>query len=110
MIKPSKVKFISIKLQDEFNSLKENDPIKKALSRAIMGLQQNVHAGVQVPKKLIPETYIKKYQLNNLWKYNLSSEWRLIYTLTSENEIELICAVLEWFDSHKEYKKRFNYL
>lgn len=110
MIKPSKVKFISVKLEGEFNSLKENDPIKKSLSRAINSLQQNAYAGIQFPKRLIPETYLKKYRLNNLWKYNLSNEWRLIYTLTSENEIELICAVLEWFDSHKEYEKRFNYL
>ncbi len=109
MIKPSKVKFISLKLEKEFNSLKDSDPIKKSILRTVGSLQQNAYAGIQIPKKLIPEVYIKKYGINNLWKYDLSNEWRLIYTLTSENEIELISAILEWFDSHKNYEKRFNY-
>ena len=109
MIKSSKVKFISPKLEKEFNSLKDNDPIKKSLIRVIRILQQNAYSGIQVPKKLIPKIYIQKYGVTNLWKYDLSGEWRLIYSLTSENEIELISAILEWFDSHKSYEKRFNY-
>ena len=43
MIKPSKVKFISPKLEKEFDSLKDNDPIKKSLIRAIKELQENVY-------------------------------------------------------------------
>jgi Txe/YoeB family toxin of Txe-Axe toxin-antitoxin module len=109
MIKPSKVKFISPKLEKEFNSLLDNDPIKKSIVRAIRNLQENAYTGIQISKKLIPEIYIKKYGINNLWKYDLSGEWRLIYTLTSENEIELISAILEWFDNHGAYEKRFNY-
>jgi len=109
MIKPSKVKFISPKLEKEFNSLSDNDPIKKSILRTIKGLQQNAYAGIQISKKLIPKVYLKNYGINNLWKYDLSNEWRLIYTLTSENEIELISAILEWFDSHKNYEKRFSY-
>ena len=38
MIKPSKVVFISDELEKNFNSLKENDPIKKAMIRAIRDL------------------------------------------------------------------------
>ncbi len=109
MIKSSKIKFISPKLEKEFNSLEYNDPIKKALLRAIKNIQENAYSGIQVSKRLIPEVYVKKYGVNNLWKYNLSGEWRLIYTLTAENEIELISAILEWFDSHKSYEGRFNY-
>jgi Txe/YoeB family toxin of Txe-Axe toxin-antitoxin module len=108
MIKSSKVKFISKKLEKEFNSLKDDDPIKKSLIKAIHSLRQNAYCGIQIPKRLIPKEYLKKYNLNNLWKYNLSEDWRLIYTLTQENEIELISAILEWFD-HKAYERRFNY-
>jgi Txe/YoeB family toxin of Txe-Axe toxin-antitoxin module len=107
-MKPSIVKFASEKLSKEFNSLDNSDPIKKQLVKAIRDLSENAYCGIQIPKRLIPETYIKRYNINNLWKYNISSSWRLIYSLTSEDEIELICAILEWFN-HKEYERRFNY-
>ena len=108
MIKPSKVVFINDKLEDNFHSLKENDPIKKSMVRAIQDLRQNAFAGIQVPKRLIPKEYIQKYEINNLWKYDLPKGWRLLYTITAENEVELISAILEWFN-HKEYERRFKY-
>jgi len=108
MIKPSKVKFISEKLQNNFNSLSDDDPIKKSIKRAIKDLQDNAFFGIQFPKKLIPKEYIQKYGVKNLWKYDLPQGWRLIYTITAENEVELISAILEWFN-HPEYEKRFHY-
>lgn len=108
MIKPSKVKFISEKLQDNFNSLSEDDPIKKSIKRAIKDLQDNAFFGIQLPKRLIPKEYIQKYDVKNLWKYDLPQGWRLIYTITAENEVQLISAILEWFN-HPEYEKRFHY-
>ncbi len=41
MIKPSKVVFISDELEKDFHSLKEDDPIKKAMVRAIRDLKEN---------------------------------------------------------------------
>ena len=108
MIKPSKVVFINKKLEVSFNSLKENDPIKKSIIRAIHDLRQNAFSGIQVPKRLIPKEYIQKYGINNLWKYDLPKGWRLLYTITADNEVELISAILEWFD-HKNYEKRLKY-
>jgi len=108
MIKPSKVKFISEKLQENFNSLNEDDPIKKSIKRAIKDLQNNAFSGIQLPKRLIPKEYALKYNLKNLWKYDLPQGWRLIYTITAENEVQLISAILEWFN-HPEYERRFHY-
>ena len=108
MIKPSKVVFISDDLENSFNSLPDNDFIKKSIIRAIKDLNQNAFSGIQVPKRLIPKEYIKKYGINNLWKYDLPKAWRLLYTITSENEVELISAILEWFD-HKNYERKFKY-
>ena len=59
-------------------------------------LRENAFAGVQIPKRLIPRVYIKKYAVVNLWKYDLPRGWRLI------------SAVLEWFPHH-EYERRFKY-
>jgi len=68
MIKPSKVKFISIRLEKEFESLEEGNFLKKAIKRAINDLHQNAFCGVQIPKRLFPVEYIQKYSINNLWK------------------------------------------
>ena len=108
MIKPSKVVFISDELERNFNLLRENDPIKKGIIRAVNDLRENAFCGIQIPKKLFPKEYVQKYKINNLWKYDLPNGWRLLYTVTPENEVELISATLEWFD-HKNYERRFRY-
>jgi len=108
MIKPSKVVFISDELEDNYNSLSEDDFVKKSIVKAVKDLKSNAFAGIHVPKRLIPKEYIKKYGINNLWKYDMPKGWRLLYTVTSENEVELISAILEWF-GHKEYERRFKY-
>jgi Txe/YoeB family toxin of Txe-Axe toxin-antitoxin module len=107
-MKPSKVKFISEKLEGEFKNLDENDPIKKAIKRAIIDLQQDAFFGIQIPKRLFPEEYVLRYKINNLWKYDMPNGWRLIYTVTSENQVQIVSAILEWFN-HKEYERRFSY-
>jgi hypothetical protein len=38
----------------------------------------------------------------------LPKAWRLIYTINRENEVELVTAILDWFD-HKSYERKFNY-
>ena len=108
MIKASKVVFISKELENDFHALKDDDPIKKSMIRAIHDLRENAFAGIQVPKRLIPKEYIQKYGINNLWEYDLSKGWRLLYTVTRDNEVELISAILEWFN-HKEYERKFKY-
>ena len=108
MKKPSKVVFINDKLENSFNSLSREDPIKKSMIRAIKDLKENAFFGIQIPKRLIPKIYKDKYGLNNLWKYDLPQGWRLLYTITAENEVELISAILEWFN-HKDYEKRMKY-
>ncbi len=50
---------------------------------------------------------MKKYGIDNLWKYNLPGAWRLVHSAAG-NEIKIIAILLEWFP-HKEYEKRFSY-
>ena len=78
------------------------------MTRAIGDLKENAFSGIQIPKRLFPKEYVQKYGITNLWKYDLPRGWRLLYTVTSDNEVELISAILEWFD-HKNYEKRFKY-
>jgi len=108
-MKPSKVKFVSEKLKEEFEKLDEKDPIKKSIKRAINDLKINAFFGIQIPKRLFPEQYRKKYNIKNLWKYDLPKGWRLIYTITAEDEVKIVCAILNWFN-HKNYERKFRYL
>ncbi|MBU3896634.1 MAG: hypothetical protein KJ697_01730 [Nanoarchaeota archaeon] len=108
MIISSKVIFLNKKLEKEIGSLNENNPTRKAISKAVAELKTNAFTGVQLPKRLIPKYYIQKYKINNLWKYDMPGGWRLLYTVTKNNEIEIISAIIEWFD-HKDYERRFNY-
>ena len=55
MKKPSKVVFIDDELEKNFNSLKEDDTIKKGIVKAVKDLKENAFAGIQIPKRLIPK-------------------------------------------------------
>jgi len=108
MIIKSKVVFLNKKLEKEISSLSENNPVRKAVSKAVEDLKANAFTGIQIPKKLIPKSYIRKYGISNLWKYDMPGGWRLLYTITKNTEVEIISAIIEWFD-HKDYERRFNY-
>lgn len=108
MIKPSKVVFIDDDLEKKFYLLSDEDFIKKSIIQAIKNLKTNAFRGQQIAKRLIPKKYTKKYEINNLWKYNLPQGWRLLYTITADDEIKLITAILEW-SNHKDYEKLMKY-
>jgi hypothetical protein len=55
----------------------------------------------------MPKEYIKKYGIENLWKYNLPNAWRLLYSV-ARDEVMVISIVLEWLP-HKKYERRFKY-
>ena len=103
----SQVVFGDSKLRKEFNQIEEDD-LKRQLKKAIENLEENAFCGIQIPKKLIPKDYIKRFgNLTNLWKYNLPGAWRLVYTIKN-NKISILSILLEWMD-HKTYERRFKY-
>jgi Txe/YoeB family toxin of Txe-Axe toxin-antitoxin module len=112
MKKKSVIRFADKKLKKSFESLKNSNEDDKKLysfiNRALDDLEENAFCGIQIPKKQIPKEYIKKYKIDNCWKYNLPGAWRLIYSVVSNNEIEIISLVLDWFN-HPNYCKKFNY-
>lgn len=107
-MKPDKIVFIDLDLEDIFNRLDKKDPLKKALVRTIRTIEEDCYCGRQVKKSLIPKRLIEKYSINNLWIYNLPDYWRLLYSLTNSMEIELIAVILDWM-SHKDYEKLFGF-
>jgi Txe/YoeB family toxin of Txe-Axe toxin-antitoxin module len=59
MKKKSKVVFINDELEKNFYDLNSNDFLKKSIVKAIKDLRDNSFCGIQIPKRLIPEIYIK---------------------------------------------------
>lgn len=81
--------------------------IFKSIGRVKVWLKENPFVGDQVKKGQIPDYYIEKYGITNLWRIELSNYWRLIYTIQSD-EIEIIDFILDIIN-HKEYDKKFGY-
>ena len=107
----SRVFFAETKLQESFEELKksnlEEQDLYKHIKQALENLKANAFSGIQIPKRLIPSVYVSKYNLNNLWKYDLPKGWRLLYTIGKEG-VEVVSIILEWMN-HKEYERRFKY-
>jgi len=67
--------------------------------------------GDKVRKELIPKEYVEKYQINNLYRVELSDYWRMEYTLVNSPEgevIEVIAFVLDIMN-HDKYNKKQGY-
>jgi Txe/YoeB family toxin of Txe-Axe toxin-antitoxin module len=104
----SNIEFVNEQLKKAFDKLKTEDrKMYDMISRAFNDIEDNAFCGIQIPKKLIPKEYIKKYGARNLWKYNLPGAWRLIYSIRGRNLL-IFSIILEWLD-HKEYERRFGY-
>jgi Txe/YoeB family toxin of Txe-Axe toxin-antitoxin module len=109
--KPVYVSFGDKSIEEDYETLKEGKFEDKRLyefiERAIKDLKENPTCGIKIPKKIWPAVYIKKFDIANLWKYDLPNGWRLIYTIKTD-EIMILSVILEWFD-HQDYERRFNY-
>ncbi|MBT4375967.1 hypothetical protein HOD29_01180 [archaeon] len=107
--KISNIIFAEKKLEEQFNNLDEKDETKKGLKRAMKDIKENPFCGTQIPKKLIPKRYIQKYEIKNLWKYNLPNAWRVLYSIITPEKIEILSIIIDWFP-HKKYERKFNYI
>lgn len=67
----------------------------------------NPEYGFHIQKDRIPKEYVIKYDVNNLWKVNLSGAWRMIYTIRG-SEVDIIALILDLMD-HKDYNNKFGY-
>ena len=90
-----------------FKKMPDADPLKKELQEVFIISKDNHGAGTRISRDRWPKSYIKKYDITCLWKYNLSGGWRLIYTTYVDDNITRI-AMIEVFP-HKEYERRFGY-
>lgn len=104
------VVFESENLKKEYEELSENDPLKKRIDFVIGRIKEKPAFGQPIAKRLIPKEYKNKGVDNAFWvELSKSKGWRLVYSLRSFTEIEIVAIILEWFDRHKDYERKFKY-
>ena len=104
----AKVRFVDESLRNAFRDLeKEDQRLFKEVEKALSDIHANAFCGRNVKKELIPKNLAQKYQLRNLWIYNLRKDWRLLYTVGSE-EVGVIAIILNWMN-HKDYERLFGF-
>jgi hypothetical protein len=104
--KPSCVKAVK-DVADFISSLESDSYLRQIIDKALDILKENMFAGQLIEKREFPKSYVQKYGITNLYKYNLDKSKRLIYTLAAD-ESGIAVVVLEILN-HKEYEKRFGY-
>ncbi|MDD5132944.1 MAG: hypothetical protein PHD81_03590 [Candidatus Nanoarchaeia archaeon] len=103
------IRFVNKNLKELFDKLKDIDKeLYEELQKARNEIAKDIFCGRNVKKKLIPKEYIQKYNINNLWIYDLRDGWRLLYTIATPTKVEVLAIVLSWMD-HKDYERLFKF-
>ena len=85
----------------------DNQILFDSIKQKVDFLRANPQYGSHISQNKIPKEYIEKYNVNNLWKANLSGAWRMIYTLRGDR-VEILTIILDLL-SHPAYDKKFKY-
>ncbi len=96
------------KLNAEAETNKQSRMILNAINNKKELIKANIHYGNPLSKSLIPKEYVDKYGVTNLFRVELPAFWRMLYTLTNNEEVEIIAFVLDII-SHPDYDKKFGY-
>ncbi len=111
------VKIVLSPEAEEAYAYLEKEAPKSKIERSILNsinkkkemIKNNPHYGNPIAKKLIPNEYVVRYGVTNLFHVELSDFWRMLYTLTNdETEVEIVAFVLDIMD-HDKYNKKFGY-
>lgn len=102
------LRYADEKIKKDLEKLKVKDgEFFEHIKNALRNIEEDPVCGIKISSKLIPRELKTKYKINNLYKYNLPSAWRLLYSLIG-NRVEVIAIILGCL-KHKEYERKFNY-
>jgi len=91
-----------------YKSLDPNHKLYKSITETIDIIRKDPTRGDHVEHNKIPSFYIKKYKIKTLFRIELVSFWRLMYSIHTFENLGTGVLVLEALD-HKQYNKRFGY-
>ena len=88
---------------------KHEQTILHSINQKAEFIKENSHYGEPIAKNKIPKKYKEQYGVTNLYWVQLSRYWRMLYTITKDDdEIKIIAFVLDVTD-HDGYNKIMGY-
>jgi mRNA-degrading endonuclease RelE of RelBE toxin-antitoxin system len=97
----------SVEFTRFYRSLEKTDTLKNQLDETLDLLKKDPTVGNRIKNNLWPRRYVRKYGINNLYRYRIGSNWRVIYTVLGTSE-GIVCVILDVLD-HKNYDILFGY-
>lgn len=79
------------------------DKVVKWLRDMALVLKENKLAGEQIGKSKIPQYYVRRHGVNNLYRYDHPEGYRSCYTIVNK------CPLVLDINAHPEYDKIFGY-
>lgn len=98
----------SPKFMKFFSSLSKTSDLYREIDDTLTLLKENYTRGQRIEREKWPQCYVQAFDVNNLRRFELREGRRLIHTIYTKSDV-IQCNVLEIFDNHKEYDKRFGY-
>jgi mRNA-degrading endonuclease RelE of RelBE toxin-antitoxin system len=97
----------SVEFTKFYKSLGKTDPLKIQLDETMDLLKKDPTIGNRIKTNLWPKKYMRKFGINNLYRYRVGTNWRVIYTILGKSD-GLVCVILDMLD-HKNYDILFGY-
>ena len=86
---------------------KQNTALLTSIQNIIDSLKNDQMVGNHIKRNQIPKYYIKKHDVQVLYRVELPKFWRLAYTIITINHVKQ-ALILDLLD-HKSYDKRWGY-
>ena len=108
MVRHLRKVFIHIDLYDYYRSLGNGHKHRKWIEIMRKMLVENIHAGDRIKKRRIPKSYIRRYDVSNLYRYAHPEGYRSMYTIEFREGYGL-CPIILDLMTHKDYDRVFGY-
>lgn len=106
--RPSPAVHLSEELEDFLKEINPNHKFNKWIADMKSVLKENMFAGNCIRKKQIPKHYIRRYGVNNLYRYDHPEGFRSCYTLVEYGGLG-VCPLILDLKTHDEYNRIFGY-
>lgn len=88
---------------------KIHQSILKAVRYKMELIKQDSQYGSPIGKNKLPKEYAEKYGITNLFRVELPSYWRMLYSVTNnDSHTELTARIID-ISSHPEYDDKMGY-
>ena len=106
--RPCEKVFLSHELADMLDRYDRSHKYWKWINKMGDDILYNREVGQKISKRKFPKSYVDRYGINNLYRYQHPEYYRSCYTLVMEKGIGICARILDLL-THKEYNDLFGY-